>query len=171
MFVSVSTVYFCILFVCSCVGIEEHQSADIDTYHCPNCQPEHGPLTCKTSLYSSYSQNMAPSPSYPLHLTPLPAPSPMGHTYPLSFPTPYIPYPSASPITYGTLPTPYLSPPLIPYPSASPITYGTYLPLIFPHPLYLTPLTSRLPTLTSSLPLLPVRYHTHLPLIPYPSPM
>ena len=33
--------------VCSCVGIEEHQSTDIDLYHCPNCQPEHGPLTCK----------------------------------------------------------------------------------------------------------------------------
>ncbi len=30
----------------SCVGIEEHQSTDIDLYHCPNCQPEHGPLTC-----------------------------------------------------------------------------------------------------------------------------
>ena len=29
----------------SCVGIEEHQSSDIETYHCPNCQPEHGPLT------------------------------------------------------------------------------------------------------------------------------
>jgi len=31
----------------SCVGIEEHQSSDIETYHCPNCQPEHGPLTLK----------------------------------------------------------------------------------------------------------------------------
>ncbi len=33
--------------LCSCVGIEEHQCTDIDNYHCPNCQPEHGPLTCK----------------------------------------------------------------------------------------------------------------------------
>lgn len=33
---------------CSCVGVEEHQAGDIDTYHCPNCQPEHGPLTCKS---------------------------------------------------------------------------------------------------------------------------
>jgi lysine-specific demethylase PHF8 len=31
----------------SCVGVEEHQAGDIDTYHCPNCQPEHGPLTLK----------------------------------------------------------------------------------------------------------------------------
>ena len=27
------------------MGVEEHQAGDIDTYHCPNCQPEHGPLT------------------------------------------------------------------------------------------------------------------------------
>eukprot|EP00731_Ephydatia_muelleri_P000114 Em0001g114a len=31
----------------SCVGIEEHQAVDIESYHCPNCQPEHGPLTLK----------------------------------------------------------------------------------------------------------------------------
>ena len=38
----------CLSVLCSCVGIEEHQSTDIDNYHCPNCQPEHGPLTCKS---------------------------------------------------------------------------------------------------------------------------
>ena len=32
----------------SCVGIEEFQGNDIETYHCPNCQPEHGPLVCKS---------------------------------------------------------------------------------------------------------------------------
>lgn len=31
----------------ACVGIEEYQAADIDLYHCPNCQPEHGPLVLK----------------------------------------------------------------------------------------------------------------------------
>jgi hypothetical protein len=31
----------------SCVGIEEHQSADIESYHCPNCQDVHGPLILK----------------------------------------------------------------------------------------------------------------------------
>ena len=41
-----------VLFVlCSCVGIEEHQSTDIDKYHCPNCQPEHGPLTCELQSF------------------------------------------------------------------------------------------------------------------------
>lgn len=31
----------------SCIGIEEFQGNDIETYHCPNCQPEHGPLVLK----------------------------------------------------------------------------------------------------------------------------
>ncbi|XP_065909719.1 lysine-specific demethylase 7B-like [Dysidea avara] len=31
----------------SCVGIEEHQGNDIDTYHCPRCVPKHGPLVLK----------------------------------------------------------------------------------------------------------------------------
>ena len=31
----------------SCVDIEEHQGNDIDTYHCPRCVPEHGPLIRK----------------------------------------------------------------------------------------------------------------------------
>ncbi|KAI8511679.1 Lsd1/2 complex PHD finger containing protein Phf2 [Branchiostoma belcheri] len=31
----------------SCVGVEEHQAADIDKYHCPNCAKVHGPLVLK----------------------------------------------------------------------------------------------------------------------------
>ncbi|ELU14865.1 hypothetical protein CAPTEDRAFT_225898 [Capitella teleta] len=31
----------------SCVGIHEHQASDIETYHCPNCQPVYGPLVLK----------------------------------------------------------------------------------------------------------------------------
>lgn len=31
----------------SCIGIEEHQGNDIDTYHCPRCVPKHGPLVLK----------------------------------------------------------------------------------------------------------------------------
>ncbi|KAL5013885.1 hypothetical protein ScPMuIL_008155 [Solemya velum] len=31
----------------SCVGVQEHQAADIETYHCPNCQLLHGPLGLK----------------------------------------------------------------------------------------------------------------------------
>ncbi|XP_019851976.1 PREDICTED: lysine-specific demethylase 7B-like isoform X1 [Amphimedon queenslandica] len=30
-----------------CVGVEEYQSNDIETYHCPNCQLIHGPLILK----------------------------------------------------------------------------------------------------------------------------
>ena len=36
----------------SCVGIEEGQAAEVETYHCPNCQEEHGPLVCKYFLFS-----------------------------------------------------------------------------------------------------------------------
>lgn len=32
---------------CSCVKVEEHQAADIDLYHCPNCEVLHGPSLCK----------------------------------------------------------------------------------------------------------------------------
>ncbi|XP_066525076.1 lysine-specific demethylase 7A isoform X1 [Hoplias malabaricus] len=31
----------------SCVQVEEHYAADIDVYHCPNCQPIHGPSHMK----------------------------------------------------------------------------------------------------------------------------
>ncbi|XP_045165878.2 lysine-specific demethylase 7B-like isoform X2 [Mercenaria mercenaria] len=31
----------------SCVGILEHQAPDIEIYHCPNCQTDHGPLVLK----------------------------------------------------------------------------------------------------------------------------
>ncbi|CAI9721482.1 Hypothetical predicted protein [Octopus vulgaris] len=31
----------------NCVGVQEHQASDIEIYHCPNCQKEHGPLTLK----------------------------------------------------------------------------------------------------------------------------
>ncbi|XP_062863370.1 lysine-specific demethylase 7A isoform X2 [Trichomycterus rosablanca] len=31
----------------SCVQVEEHHAADIDVYHCPNCQPIHGPSLMK----------------------------------------------------------------------------------------------------------------------------
>uniref|UniRef100_A0A673H7A8 Lysine-specific demethylase 7A-like n=1 Tax=Sinocyclocheilus rhinocerous TaxID=307959 RepID=A0A673H7A8_9TELE len=31
----------------SCVQVVEHHSADIDVYHCPNCEPIHGPSMMK----------------------------------------------------------------------------------------------------------------------------
>ncbi|XP_072530212.1 lysine-specific demethylase 7A isoform X2 [Salminus brasiliensis] len=31
----------------SCVQVEEHHAADIDLYHCPNCEPIHGPSRMK----------------------------------------------------------------------------------------------------------------------------
>ncbi|BFZ10607.1 hypothetical protein BsWGS_13645 [Bradybaena similaris] len=31
----------------SCVGVQEHQAADIEIYHCPKCTPKHGPLVLK----------------------------------------------------------------------------------------------------------------------------
>ncbi|KAL3853526.1 hypothetical protein ACJMK2_017061 [Sinanodonta woodiana] len=31
----------------SCVGVKEHQAVDIEIYHCPNCQVQHGPLVLK----------------------------------------------------------------------------------------------------------------------------
>ncbi|XP_043936030.1 histone lysine demethylase PHF8 [Protopterus annectens] len=31
----------------SCVGVEEEQAADIDVYHCPNCEITHGPSVLK----------------------------------------------------------------------------------------------------------------------------
>ncbi|ESO88867.1 hypothetical protein LOTGIDRAFT_125461 [Lottia gigantea] len=32
----------------SCVGVQEHQAADIEIFHCPNCQKKHGPLVLKS---------------------------------------------------------------------------------------------------------------------------
>ncbi|KAJ4924485.1 hypothetical protein JOQ06_003441 [Pogonophryne albipinna] len=32
----------------SCVHVEEHHAVDIDVYHCPNCDVEHGPSLMKT---------------------------------------------------------------------------------------------------------------------------
>ena len=34
-------------FPCSCVGVEEDKAAEIDLYHCPNCQITHGPSISK----------------------------------------------------------------------------------------------------------------------------
>uniref|UniRef100_A0A8C7D3R4 Lysine-specific demethylase 7B-like n=1 Tax=Oncorhynchus kisutch TaxID=8019 RepID=A0A8C7D3R4_ONCKI len=31
----------------SCVQVEEHHAVDIDVYHCPNCEPQHGPSLMK----------------------------------------------------------------------------------------------------------------------------
>ncbi|PVD24834.1 hypothetical protein C0Q70_15320 [Pomacea canaliculata] len=31
----------------SCVGVQEHQAADIEIYHCPKCEETHGPLVLK----------------------------------------------------------------------------------------------------------------------------
>lgn len=36
-------------FLCSCVGVEEDKAAEIDLYHCPNCQVTHGPSVSKSS--------------------------------------------------------------------------------------------------------------------------
>uniref|UniRef100_A0A2C9LBX7 PHD-type domain-containing protein n=1 Tax=Biomphalaria glabrata TaxID=6526 RepID=A0A2C9LBX7_BIOGL len=30
-----------------CVGVQEHQAADIEIYHCPSCALKHGPLVLK----------------------------------------------------------------------------------------------------------------------------
>ncbi|XP_070192316.1 lysine-specific demethylase 7B-like isoform X2 [Littorina saxatilis] len=32
----------------SCVNVQEHQAADIEYYHCPDCEKYHGPLVLKT---------------------------------------------------------------------------------------------------------------------------
>lgn len=34
-------------FLFSCVGVEEDKAAEIDQYHCPNCQVTHGPSVSK----------------------------------------------------------------------------------------------------------------------------
>lgn len=34
-------------FFSSCVGVEEEKAADIDLYHCPNCEVLHGPSISK----------------------------------------------------------------------------------------------------------------------------
>ena len=41
------------MFFARCVGIQERQSSDIEIYHCPNCQEEHGPLVRKFTLLQS----------------------------------------------------------------------------------------------------------------------
>ncbi|KAI2599613.1 PHD finger protein 8, partial [Homo sapiens] len=37
----------------SCVGVEEEKAADIDLYHCPNCEVLHGPSIMKKRRGSS----------------------------------------------------------------------------------------------------------------------
>lgn len=37
-------------FLCSCVGVEEDKAAEIDLYHCPNCQVTHGPSVSKSAF-------------------------------------------------------------------------------------------------------------------------
>lgn len=44
----------CECFLCSCVGVEEDKAAEIDLYHCPNCQVTHGPSvskSCRCSIW------------------------------------------------------------------------------------------------------------------------
>ena len=50
-FLSLSRLLYLLI---SCVGVEEYQSNDIETYHCPNCQLIHGPLICKYAHYYYY---------------------------------------------------------------------------------------------------------------------
>uniref|UniRef100_I3K1X5 Histone lysine demethylase PHF8 n=1 Tax=Oreochromis niloticus TaxID=8128 RepID=I3K1X5_ORENI len=40
----------------SCVGVEEDKAAEIDLYHCPNCQVTHGPSVSKLSFLKDPSQ-------------------------------------------------------------------------------------------------------------------
>lgn len=41
-------------FLCSCVGVEEDKAAEIDLYHCPNCQVTHGPSVSKSCRNPHY---------------------------------------------------------------------------------------------------------------------
>uniref|UniRef100_A0A8B9GZ79 PHD finger protein 8 n=1 Tax=Astyanax mexicanus TaxID=7994 RepID=A0A8B9GZ79_ASTMX len=41
----------------SCVGVEEDKAADIDLYHCPNCQVTHGPSVSKYSRFMETHKN------------------------------------------------------------------------------------------------------------------
>ncbi|KAM4818565.1 histone lysine demethylase PHF8 isoform 2-T2 [Thomomys bottae] len=41
----------------SCVGVEEEKAADIDLYHCPNCEVSHGPSVMKKRRGSSKGQD------------------------------------------------------------------------------------------------------------------
>lgn len=34
----------------SCVGVDEDDAPDIDVYHCPNCEKNHGKSTCKCQV-------------------------------------------------------------------------------------------------------------------------
>lgn len=47
MFICIKHVLTKCCFGYSCVGVEEDKAADIDLYHCPNCQVTHGPPVSK----------------------------------------------------------------------------------------------------------------------------
>lgn len=36
---------------CSCVGVEEDKAAEIDVYHCPNCEVTHGPSVSESIFF------------------------------------------------------------------------------------------------------------------------
>lgn len=36
---------------CSCVGVEEDKAAEIDLYHCPNCEVTHGPSVSESTFF------------------------------------------------------------------------------------------------------------------------
>lgn len=39
------------VFLCSCVGVEEDKAAEIDLYHCPNCEVTHGPSVSEWTFF------------------------------------------------------------------------------------------------------------------------
>lgn len=41
---------------CSCVGVEEDKAAEIDLYHCPNCEVTHGPSVSESTFFVSLSR-------------------------------------------------------------------------------------------------------------------
>uniref|UniRef100_A0A4W3GR77 Uncharacterized protein n=1 Tax=Callorhinchus milii TaxID=7868 RepID=A0A4W3GR77_CALMI len=45
--------------VCSCVGVEEEKAADIDLYHCPNCEKTQGPSVSAIALSVRRRKNCA----------------------------------------------------------------------------------------------------------------
>uniref|UniRef100_A0A672INQ3 PHD finger protein 8 n=1 Tax=Salarias fasciatus TaxID=181472 RepID=A0A672INQ3_SALFA len=50
----------------SCVGVEEDKAAEIDLYHCPNCQVTHGPSVSKLSHFELTSCWIVLDPSRPV---------------------------------------------------------------------------------------------------------
>lgn len=40
-----------VYFLCSCVEVEEDKAAEIDLYHCPNCQVTHGPSVSEWTFF------------------------------------------------------------------------------------------------------------------------